>query len=100
MFFTLHPFIFILDYQALWFMQRVIKELNEVCLNHDSIIQNHLPILPSVLWSSFVLKNSRRQMEDYIAVIPYLHTMFNIKVCNKQFTIHNLSFTSPKSTYK
>lgn len=72
----------VLDYQALWFMQRVIGELNEVCLNHDFVFQNQLPMLPPVLWSSFVLKNSRRKMEDYIAVFPYLHTMFNITVCD------------------
>lgn len=63
-------------------MRRVIEELNEVCLNH-AIIPYHLlkPILTSVWWSSFTLKNTRRQMEDYIAVVPYLHTLFDIEVC-------------------
>lgn len=61
-------------------MQRVIGELNEVCLNQASTIP-YQPILTSVWWSSFVLKNARRQMEDYIAVVPYLHKLFDIKVC-------------------
>lgn len=69
-----------LDYQSLWLMQRVIGELNEVCLNHDTSIPYHQPILTPVWWSSFVLKNSRRQMEDYIAVVPYLHKLFDIEV--------------------
>lgn len=59
-------------------MQRVIGKLNEVCLNHTVI--PYQPILTSVWWSSFVLKNIRRQMEDYITVVPYLHTLFDIKV--------------------
>lgn len=62
-------------------MQRVIEELNEVCLNPDSIFLYYQPILTLIWWSSFVLKNSRRQMEDYIAVIPYLHTLFDVEVC-------------------
>lgn len=73
--------IFTLDYQALWLMQRVIGELNEVCLKHATVIPYHQPLLTPVWWSSFVLKNIRRQMEDYITVIPYLHTLFDVKVC-------------------
>lgn len=67
-------------------MQKVIGELNDVCLNHATVIPCHQPILTSVWWSSYVLKNVRRQMEDYIAVIPYLHTLFDVKVMT---TIHN-----------
>lgn len=59
-------------------MQRVIAKLNEVCLTCTNI--PYQPILPSVWWSSFVLKNIRRQMEDYITIVPYLHTLFDIKV--------------------
>jgi len=72
--------IFALDYQALWLMQRVIGELNGVCLNHATVIPYHQPISTPVWWSSFVLKNIRRQMEDYITVIPYFHTLFDVKV--------------------
>ncbi|XP_060863505.1 LOW QUALITY PROTEIN: uncharacterized protein LOC132940102 [Metopolophium dirhodum] len=67
------------DYQALWLMQRVIGELNNVCLNHATVIPYHQPILTPVWWSSFVLKNIRRQMEDYITVVPYFHTLFDVK---------------------
>lgn len=61
-------------------MQKVISELNEVCLNHATVVPHHQPILTSVWWSSYVLKNVRRQLEDYIAVIPYLHSLFDVKV--------------------
>lgn len=61
-------------------MQRVIAELNEVCLNHATVIPYHRPISFPIWWSSFVLKNARRQMEDYTSVIPYLHTLFDVKV--------------------
>lgn len=71
-------------------MQRVIDELKYVCLNHKTVFLYQQPILTSVWWSSFVLKNGRRKMEDYIAVIPYLHTLFNVKVCTT-ITIHNIS---------
>ncbi|XP_022178791.1 protein PFF0380w-like isoform X2 [Myzus persicae] len=67
------------DYQALWLMQKVIGELNNVCLNHATVIPYHQPISTPVWWSSFVLKNVRRQMEDYITVVPYLHTLFDVK---------------------
>lgn len=60
-------------------MQRVIGELNKVCM-HDSVFLHDQRTLVPVWWSSFVLKNVRRQMEDYIAVIPYLHTLFDVKV--------------------
>jgi len=62
-------------------MQKVIGELNNVCLNHATVIPYHQPILTPVWWSSFVLKNIRRQMEDYITVVPYFHTLFDVKVC-------------------
>lgn len=81
--------IFTLDYQALWLMQRVIGELNEVCLKHATVIPYHQPLLTPVWWSSFVLKNTRRQMEDYITVVPYFHTLFDVKVC---IMIHNTKF--------
>lgn len=68
-------------------MQRVIGELNEVCLNYVTTIPHHEPVETSIWWSSFVLKNVRRQMEDYIAVIPYLHKLFDIKVCSSTITI-------------
>jgi len=71
-------------------MQQVIRELNEVCLNHSTVIPYHQPILTPIWWSSFVLKNVRRQMEDYIAVVPYLHTLFDVKVCTI-LLIHNFS---------
>uniref|UniRef100_A0A2H8TSK1 Protein phosphatase 1E n=1 Tax=Melanaphis sacchari TaxID=742174 RepID=A0A2H8TSK1_9HEMI len=71
------------DYQALWLMQRVIGELNEVCLNHATVIPYHQPILTPVWWSSFVLKNTRRQMEDYVTVVPYLHALFDVKDCGE-----------------
>lgn len=61
-------------------MKLVIEELKAVCLNYGSSTP-YQPILAEVWWSSFVLKNSRRQMEDYIAVVPYLHTLFDVKVC-------------------
>lgn len=74
-------------------MQRVIGELNEVCLNHSTVIPCYQPILTPVWCSSFVLKNVRRQMEDYITVAPYLHTLFDVKVCVTHL-IHNISNVS------
>ncbi|XP_050523067.1 uncharacterized protein LOC126895345 isoform X2 [Daktulosphaira vitifoliae] len=66
------------DYQSLWLMQQVIKKLNDVCLNDGSIIiEKHPRLNSSIWWSSFVLKNTRRTMEDYISVVPYLHTLFD-----------------------
>lgn len=79
-----------LDYQALWFMQRVIEELKEVCFNYGSSIPYNQSLLTQVWWSSFVLKNSRRQMEDYIAVVPYLHTLFDVKVCDVLLLLRSL----------
>lgn len=75
-------------------MQRVIDELKYVCLNYNTVVLYQQPILTSVWWSSFVLKNGRRQMEDYIAVVPYLHTLFDIKVCTT-ILIYNISSFYP-----
>lgn len=77
-------------------MQRVIDELRYVCLNHKSVVPYHQPISTSVWWSSFVLKNGRRQMEDYIAVVPYLHTLFDVKV-STTILIDNISNFYPYS---
>lgn len=74
-------------------MRRVIEELNEVCLKHAVFPYSLKPMLTSVWWSSFTLKNTRRQMEDYIAVVPYLHTLFDIKVSMYNFIMYILNYT-------
>ncbi|XP_050443461.1 uncharacterized protein LOC126847356 isoform X2 [Adelges cooleyi] len=68
------------DYQSLWLMQQVIGKLNEICLNYNpTLLELYHPSKSSVWWSSFILKNARRSMEDYITVVPFLHTLFDIK---------------------